>query len=677
MPTSPAAAETSSRALRRPPPAPVRTRPIDEPDRTARRRAFWNRPRLALAVVVLARRSTWRWRCGAWSGRTRRSTRSIHLPAGVTYWQTGSFRLYHHNPPLVKLIAALPGARRRARSIDYRTRSWSAGSRRTRRRSPTSSCDDNAGRYFELFTRARLLMPALLGARRPGRLRLVAPALRRRRAACSAWPSGCFCPNVLAHAPARHDRRRRRPPSASLATFVFWLYLQGRPRGDSRRLAGVCLGLAQLTKFSLLVLYGLWPLLALVRTRARTPICAGGLGRAVAGQGSVVVALSVLVIDARLRLRGGRHPARRLRVRLPDVDEARAPRDAQAASPDALLDGAYRVPGQPVPGHARSAGFPSRLPEHYLLGFDDQKLEAEGIPKKFLDPASRTGPRATRSTAIRSTSTASSRQKSWWYYYLLTLVYKVPEGTWLLVAAVVRRPGRSRRGRGRPWFDEFAVLVVPAFVLFVMSVFTNINLGLRYVLPIFPYVFISAGKLAPWAFGLERPTARGGRRGASSGLGVGDDGGRDAVDPPALPRLFQRRLGRAGTRAGAPDRQQPRLGPGPREPPPLAGDERARASGSGLAYFGQINPRIFEARGEGFDWFLPPPAPGTMPTPAAPVSRSTRTRSGSSPACTPSAPRSSEGLPWRVYDSPVPGFDGKTPGRRTRPGSTPSATSTS
>ena len=32
----------------------------------------------------------------------------MHLPAGVTYWQKGTFRLYHHNPPLVKLVAALP-----------------------------------------------------------------------------------------------------------------------------------------------------------------------------------------------------------------------------------------------------------------------------------------------------------------------------------------------------------------------------------------------------------------------------------------------------------------------------------------------------------------------------------------------------------------------------------------
>ena len=28
----------------------------------------------------------------------------VHLPAGVTYWQKGTFRLYHHNPPLVRMV---------------------------------------------------------------------------------------------------------------------------------------------------------------------------------------------------------------------------------------------------------------------------------------------------------------------------------------------------------------------------------------------------------------------------------------------------------------------------------------------------------------------------------------------------------------------------------------------
>ena len=54
---------------------------------------------------------------------------------------------------------------------------------------------------------------------------------------------------------------------------------------------------------------------------------------------------------------------------------------------------------------------------------------------------------------------------------------------------------------------------VPLVVLFVISVFTNINLGLRYVLPIFPYLFISAGKLAPWAATIGNRLRRGLPRG--------------------------------------------------------------------------------------------------------------------------------------------------------------------
>ncbi|MFO0951321.1 MAG: hypothetical protein U0835_09255 [Isosphaeraceae bacterium] len=48
------------------------------------------------------------------------------------------------------------------------------------------------------------------------------------------------------------------------------------------------------------------------------------------------------------------------------------------------------------------------------------------------------------------------RQTSWWYYYLLTLVYKVPEGTWLLVLLSVGVLAFARK-RGGFAFDEVAV----------------------------------------------------------------------------------------------------------------------------------------------------------------------------------------------------------------------------
>src|SRR5437868_1317328 len=68
---------------------------------------FWTRARLALAVgmllaihLALAVNSLLR--------ENPTIDEVIHLPAGISYWQRGEFRLYHHNPPLVKLVAALP-----------------------------------------------------------------------------------------------------------------------------------------------------------------------------------------------------------------------------------------------------------------------------------------------------------------------------------------------------------------------------------------------------------------------------------------------------------------------------------------------------------------------------------------------------------------------------------------
>src|SRR5438270_174473 len=114
MPSSP----TGSAALaRRPrPPRPSR-RPAGGADPTPAPTpagaghlgppGFWTKRRVALAVVVLL------------SVHLTLAVRSLvrenptvdevaHLPAGITYWQAGTFRLYHHNPPLIKLVAALP-----------------------------------------------------------------------------------------------------------------------------------------------------------------------------------------------------------------------------------------------------------------------------------------------------------------------------------------------------------------------------------------------------------------------------------------------------------------------------------------------------------------------------------------------------------------------------------------
>ena len=41
-----------------------------------------------------------------------------------------------------------------------------------------------------------------------------------------------------------------------------------------------------------------------------------------------------------------------------------------------------------------------------------------------------------------------------------------------------------------------------------MSFLTDIQLGLRYVLAIMPFIFIAVGKVVPWALGLQRIRSR-------------------------------------------------------------------------------------------------------------------------------------------------------------------------
>ena len=63
------------------------------------------------------------------------------------------------------------------------------------------------------------------------------------------------------------------------------------------------------------------------------------------------------------------------------------------------------------------------------------------------------------------------------------------------------------------------------------------------------------------------------------------------------------------TRTGAVDRQQPRLGTGPCRAPEVV-EETIPGLPIGLAYFGQINPSIFEMPGRTLPMVPPTPATG-------------------------------------------------------------------
>ncbi len=377
-----------------------------------------------------------------------------HLGAGLSHWQTGTFVAYRVNPPLPRALAALP--------------LWAVGAEcdaSQLRGGPGERCEWDLGRtlrhdrldYVDLVFLGRLagIVWSLLGGWLIYRW---ASELYGAAAGCFSLALWCLGPTVLAFAGLNVPD----VPSAVAglaACYAFWRYLQG-PSWAGAWFAGLLLGVAQLTKFTLLVLYGVWPLLWLLRRWSLGPgQRAGFRARTAAPHGLLIVGLSLFVISLGYAFQDTGRPLGQFVFR----SAALGGTDDEAGS---LYGNRFRDhwTGQlPVP-----------LPADYLQGIDVQRRDFELGYYSYLRGEWRKG--------------------GWWYYYLYALSVKVPVGVLALavlsLGLTLARPNRFAR-----WTDEVVLLLPAGVVLVLVSSQTGFNHHLRYVLPLFPFVCVSMGKL--------------------------------------------------------------------------------------------------------------------------------------------------------------------------------------
>ena len=83
----------------------------------------------------------------------------------------------------------------------------------------------------------------------------------------------------------------------------------------------------------------------------------------------------------------------------------------------------------------------------------------------------------------------------WWYYFVVAFLVKTPIVTMIFLAvALVLLVGKAPKGM---WMDEM-FLLIPAAAVFVFFSLHHKDIGLRYILPVYPFLFVFASRAAQW-----------------------------------------------------------------------------------------------------------------------------------------------------------------------------------
>lgn len=372
-----------------------------------------------------------------------------HVTAGVSHWQLGTFDLYRVNPPLVRMVATMPvvisGGRGDFRG--YRDTIWE----RQEFTFAKNFYGLEAPRWlrYTFIARFGCLPFTLLGAMVVYRWGYQLWGRGAGLVTAAIWS---LDPTIVANAQTIN------PDVGAAAVglwagYVFWLWLRD-PSWQRALTCGTVLGLAQLTRSTWLILFGLWPLLSLIYHGR--PLAAGSpTGRHLFAQISVILFLGVLVLNLGYGFEGTLKPAGSYTFLSQALSGQRAP-----GMEGNRLQGTW-LEDMAVP-----------LPSNYVQGADYIRYEFERTYASYLGGKWKDG--------------------GWWYYYLYAAAIKIPLGYWLLLAVAAVIPLADAQYR-IPLKDATALLL-PGIVFFALvSSQTGFNHHFRYALPGVPYFFVFAG----------------------------------------------------------------------------------------------------------------------------------------------------------------------------------------
>ncbi len=363
-----------------------------------------------------------------------------HLPAGLAAWRSGRFDADNLNPPLTRMWDTLPLIATAAR-VDSTVPPGDAFQLGDR------FLADNRASY-DLYLALARSMNVVFSVVTGWLLAVWASELFGMRSACLAAALWSFCPTALANAAlVTPDMGATCLFTGTL--YACWLFSKA-PTWRGTAILGALLGLAQLAKFTNLLLYPLC-LATWFVARVRNPDVAAARPLKVLGQMTIAAIVSIGVVNAGYLFRG-----------------SFTRRDAYHFRSRAMLEIADLL--EPV------AKLPVPLPRDYLEGLDRQRHIMEGSHPVYLD--------------------GDWSLEGFPDYYLRALAYKLPHAAQALLAVAVMFvlfPSRLRRKARLQW-----LLGLPVLVVIGVASSIGMQLGIRYVLPGLPFLLLFASQAARW-----------------------------------------------------------------------------------------------------------------------------------------------------------------------------------
>jgi hypothetical protein len=396
------------------------------------RNLFWPAVAAILAIVgTLEVRSA--------RGETQTWDEGIHIVAGYSYLKLGDYSWNVEHPPLVKMVSTLPLAMMGLTAEPN---------------APDGKRKDQVQYGIDFLYKNRRDADSILFAARSANILLTllfACALawwtRRRWGPAAGVAAAALCafdPNMMAHG-------RYVTTDFPVTVFFFFacvLWVEYLEEASPRRLllAAAAIGLALITKFSAVLL--LPPLVVLyaacwIRRPKEFPV-----RRAAVAAGTV--AATVILMAAVIYWP---ETVRCFRTTVPRLSTL-AVRNNAIGKTLYLLGKWFHLPA-----HA------------YLLGLNHVAEHNAGGHSSYL-------------MGMRS-------ETGWWYYF--PVVFAVKSTMAALVATLLLVAAGLWQAWRREWISPMALgLALPPLFYFVFSMTSGINIGMRHILPVYPFLYVGA-----------------------------------------------------------------------------------------------------------------------------------------------------------------------------------------